>query len=269
MNNLVIGNTSQISYYFPEEYEKISSRNIDYKFYEDKFYDRIFLVYAEQRTYLGKSDLFYDINVTYTLEVINFFKDKCNKIIIYGTSELWNNCNGLIDINTPFNYNHSDYIKSKEILIEKTQDIENLIVIHPCNFNTIHRKGDFLFGKIFNSIINEKPIEIGNTYFYRDMIRPELVVERSILSDKDEIVGSGRLTFVNQFIRDLYGMFNLNYEKFVTEKMDDLNRNIFYLKSKECLYLYDNMLNKTFYELRNIKLKKYHEEKYGENTANS
>ena len=30
MNNLVIGNTSQLSYYFPDDYEKISSRDINF-----------------------------------------------------------------------------------------------------------------------------------------------------------------------------------------------------------------------------------------------
>ena len=51
---------------------------------------------------------------------------------------------------------------------------------------------------------SREKIEIGDTYFYRDIIHPKYVVERSILADKDEIVGSGRLTFINDFIRNLY-----------------------------------------------------------------
>ena len=30
MKNLIIGNTSQISYFFPSSYDRISSRNIDF-----------------------------------------------------------------------------------------------------------------------------------------------------------------------------------------------------------------------------------------------
>jgi hypothetical protein len=36
-NNLVIGNTSQLSHYFPNKYEKISSRFIDFDSYKYRF----------------------------------------------------------------------------------------------------------------------------------------------------------------------------------------------------------------------------------------
>ena len=74
-NSLVIGNTSQLAPYFPKDYEKISARNIDYKVYKDKFYDRIYLCFAEQRTFLEnvQSEIFWETNVYYTLRLIDFF----------------------------------------------------------------------------------------------------------------------------------------------------------------------------------------------------
>lgn len=250
MNNLVIGDTSQLAHYFPDEYEKISSRNIDFEYYKDKFYDRIFFCFGENRTYIeNKINIFLEINVNYTLKLIDFFTDKCNKIIVYGTSELWNNREGAISLDDTFNFNSSPYIESKQAMIFsiKRSLYKNVLILYPFNFNSIYRKGEFLFGKIFNSIINKEKIEIGDTYFYRDLIHPKYVVERSLLAEEDEIIGSGRLTFVNDFIRDLYELFNMDYNKYVTENYKynlKLKRKIYYLNTKEIRYsdlLYDTV----------------------------
>jgi hypothetical protein len=247
VKNLVIGNTSQVSYYFPEKYEKISSRDIDYVYYKDKKYDRIYICFAEQRTYLNNEDIFDDINVDYTMKVVKFFKNICNKIIIYGTSELWNGYNCPVTIDYDFMYARTNYIYSKDLMVKylKNMDDDKIIILHPFNYNTPYRKGGFLFAKIFDSIINKKQIEIGDTYFYRDIIHPKYVVERSILSQSDEIIGSGRLTHVNDFIRSLYSYFNMDYNYYVKENIGHLstNRNIFYLKSQKCLY--NNLFNDT------------------------
>ena len=283
MNNLVIGNTSQLSYYFPVEYEKTPSRCIDFEYYKDKFYDRIFLCFGENRTFLDNDEssfkfknekAFMDTNVFYTIELVKFFIDHCNKLIVYGTSELWNNCEGPIDVNTTANYNSSHYIRSKGIMSLGIHDLRfndskyiKVIILHPFNFNSIYRTYekiedefhvrkyiDFLFGKVFYSILNEKPITIGDTYFYRDLIHPKYVVERSLLAESDEIVGSGRLTFVNDFIRTLYEKNNLKYEDFVTENNDShpgVKRKIFYAKSLRPLY--DNLLEDTLNDINKFK----------------
>ena len=216
MKNLIIGNTSQLSYYFPDNYEKISSRNIKFK---NEKYDRVYICFAEQRTYIRDNpNIFFDTNVDYTLSLIDHFSITSNQVIVYGTSELWNNCNGTIDINTPYNYKPTNYIDSKKIMIEKIKEkYNNVIILHTFNFNSIHRKEGFLFSKIFDSIINEKKITIGNTYFYRELLHPKFVVEQSIKATSDNIIGSGRLIFVNDFIRSLYSHFNMNYDDFVTE----------------------------------------------------
>lgn len=258
MKNLVIGNTSQLSYYFPEDYEKISSRNIDIKKYEpftyDRIleYDRVFITFAEQRTFIeDDKDLFLKTNVDYTLDIIDFFSKISKKIIVYGTCELWNNIEGPININDEFNYNYTPYIDSKRIMIENLKSRENIIILHPFNFNSIYRKKGFLFGKIFDSIINKTKIEIGDTYFYRDLVHPKYVVERSLLAEADEIIGSGRLTFINDFIRELYKESGLKYEEYVIENFDhnlSNKRKINYAKSQDVLYT--NLLNDTINDIR-------------------
>lgn len=273
INSLVVGKTSQLAYYFPKEFEKIESRNIELNSFSDKSYDRVFFCFGEQRTYLKDTpEIFYNINVDYTLKLIDFFKDKCNKIVIYSTSELWNACEGPITLETPKNFNRTHYIESKFNLTSILRDEENknafnnVIIIYPFNFNSIYRTfklennkyiireyTGFLFSKIFDSIINRKKIEIGDTYFYRDLVHPRYVVERSIMAEEDELVGSGRLTFVNDFIKQLYACNGLKYKDYVVENYDcnlNVRRNIFYLKSKEIKY--DNLLNDTLDDIRLI-----------------
>ena len=41
MSNLIIGDTSQLSHFFPKNYERISSRNINFEEIKKKQYDRI------------------------------------------------------------------------------------------------------------------------------------------------------------------------------------------------------------------------------------
>ena len=73
MNNLVIGNTSQLSYFFPEDFIRISSRRIDFGHHNS--YDRTYICFAEQRTYLKENiDVFIDTNVNYTLNIIEHLR---------------------------------------------------------------------------------------------------------------------------------------------------------------------------------------------------
>ena len=72
MSNLIIGNTSQLSHYFPSDYEKISSRNINFDEIKKKRYKKIFLLFAEQRTFVENNvEDFNKINFDYTLAVID------------------------------------------------------------------------------------------------------------------------------------------------------------------------------------------------------
>jgi nucleoside-diphosphate-sugar epimerase len=253
MNSLIIGNTSQLSYYFPKEYDRISSRNIKLTNIQ---YDRVYICFAEQRTYIKDNPkIFFDTNVDYTLKLIDHYSKLSNYVVVYGSSELWNNCNGSVDINISFNYKPSHYCDSKKLMIEKIKEnsYKNVIVLHPFNFNSIYRKEGFLFYKIFNSIINEEKITIGNTYFYRELLHPKFVVEQSMKLKTDNIIGTGRLLFVNDFIRSLYSYFNMEYEYFVTEdyKENISEQNIFYLKTKQIIN--NNLFDDTIEDIKKLK----------------
>lgn len=247
--NLVIGNTSQLSYYFPEDFVKISSRDINDSIFEQSW-NKVFLCFAEQRTYITKNDLFRQVNFEYTQKIINELK--ADKIIYYSTAELWNNTSGEIDVNSTINYNLSDYVKSKEMITNYIiNNYKNVIVLYPFNFNSIYRLPPFLFGKIFQSIINKEKIQIGDTYYYRELLHPSFVVNESINQDNHKIIGTGRLIFVNDFIRKLYKEFNMQYDDYVIEDLSNhsiYRKNIFYSKNRNN-YSEQNLLDITVKEI--------------------
>ena len=124
-NNLIIGNNSQISYYFPNSYIKISSRNIDYDILSQKW-NSVYITFAEQRIYDNDID-YITTNYKYTLNLIDRLIDKCDKIVVYSSCDLWNNCGGEITLETKFNYkSKNDYLLSKHMLINKIRDDNKL-----------------------------------------------------------------------------------------------------------------------------------------------
>lgn len=241
--NLVIGNTSQLAKYFPKEYMQISSRNIDYSIFNTKW-DSVYICFAEQKTYKSMDSNFDDINFTYTKTILE--KIKATRIVFYSTAELWNNCVGEIDLNIPFCYHKTDYVSSKEKITNYIKkNYTNVVVTYPFNFNSIHRMPPFLFGKIFDSIINKKIIEIGDTYYYRELLHPSMVVEQSLHTTEDKIIGSGKLIFINDFIKKLYSYFDMKYEDYVVENIKEpsiYRKNIFYNKSR-IPYSEEDLLN--------------------------
>lgn len=259
--NLVIGNTSQLSTYFPKGFEKISSRNIvDVR---DR-YDSVFMTFAEQRTFntsLDESD-FIEANVTYTSKIVEIFESRANRIILYGTAELWNNCSGPVSIDTPIDYKYSPYVKSKEILWNTIRDKrdsgkwKNVSIIHPFNFNSIHRKEGFLFHKIFDSVINETIHEVGNINIERDIIHPVYLAEKSLDCREDMIVGSGRAINVRRFIKDIFERFEMRFEDYIIErnKSSQHQGNTFWLDSEDT---YGLLLEDTVSELKKYKYEKH------------
>lgn len=255
MDNLVIGNSSQLSAYFPEDYTKVSSRYIDYDLILSRKWKSAFICFAEQRTFLeGNTEIFFDVNYSYTIDVINKIKKSCDKIYFYSTTYLWNAYEGAVDLSMPFKYYETPYIKSKEQITNYLMNnVENATVLFPCNFNSVFRKKEFLFQKIFDSIINKKRITIGNTYFYREMVHPRYVIRESLNTKDHKMIGSGYVINVNKFIRDLYDALNLDYEKYVIEKIEDsdLNTkpNIYYTRKDKIDYTKEDLLQDTVSEL--------------------
>jgi nucleoside-diphosphate-sugar epimerase len=259
-NNLVIGNTSQLSYYFPEDYEKISSRNLNYNEIQSKKYNSIYILFSEQRTFLGEPlEFFKKVNYDYTIEVIDKLKDHAERIVIYSTSELWNGREGCVSVEDHYEYNETPYIKSKELLcnhIKKNQDkYRNVIIVYPFNFNSIYRKEGFLFGKIYKSLLNDEKISIGNIDFNRDLIHPKTIVENSIKTDKDILIGSGELINVKNFVHDLFKLHNKNFEDYISvEVKNNLpnTRKDYYSCTKYSDY--NNLLNLTIKDIYEYKI---------------
>ena len=256
MNNLIIGNTSQLNYYFPSNYDRISSRNIDFHKIKKQKYDKIYILFAEQRTYLNESESFFtDINVTYTLNVIDKIKDFCNNVIIYSTSELWNDYDGAISIDLIYKFNYSPYIKSKQILCEHINSnknkYSNVNIIYPFNFNSPWRRGNFLFAKIFDSIINKKKVTTGNLNFCRDLTHASIIVENSINKNEDQIIGSGELINIESFVKDLFLLENLDYRDYITSDPQNnlINKRKDYF-CKEKYLQYNDLLELTYNDFK-------------------
>ena len=253
----MIGQTSQIAQYFPKEnIEFVSSRNIDVRRINSQKWDRIYVCSAEQRTFMPMAN-FEEYNVQTTISLINQIKSSCNKLVVYSTAELWNKIHGGISLSLKHRFNPTPYILSKkkmtDVLLKNADEYSNVIILYPFNFNSTCRKSGFLFYKIFDSILNKRKIEIGNTYFYRELLHPAYVVKQSILATGHSIIGSGRVVFVNDFIRHLYERSNMIYEDYVLETIDNSKkqeRDIYFLDSKECLYFYSELLSDTLEDIR-------------------
>lgn len=256
MNNLVIGSTSQISQYFPNDYIKISSYNIDYEFLTSQNWGRVYICFGESRKYISNPSTYDDINYYFTIKLVDILKEISKSVIVYSTCELWNRNEGKIKLGMSYNFYNSLYIDSKYKLskhIMENDSYYNVFVMFPFNFNSKYRNDNFLFGKIYKSIIKKEKIEIGDTYFYRDIIHPKFVVSESIKTNTHKIIGSGRMIFVNDFIRDLYSYYNLNYDDLVYENKTNYleydKRTEYYLDSEVCNYSYQELFNDTIKEI--------------------
>jgi GDP-D-mannose dehydratase len=260
--NLIIGNTSQLSHYFPDDYERISSRNVDFNYLRSNEWDSVYLTFGELRIYDKNVD-FFSINYTYTLDLIKVLLSRSNRIVIYTTGELWNKSIGRITMDDKINYfkANNDYLPSKEKLFKKIHELRKkderyykVVMIHPLYFNSIYRSEYFLMGKVFSSIIHKKKIEIGNTHFHRDIVHTKHVVEKSMTATTDLMVGAGRLYYVNDFIRDLYDFYSLDYDEYVTENFEIKKVNGFeklYYSYQPEPYDYSRLLEDTIKDIDN------------------
>ena len=233
-NSLVVGSSSQISHYYPHSYARVSSRGCldDVEMCRRKWesLDTVYLCFGENRTYLANTTdaqaakQFYDVNFDLTMRMVDAFAPISRRVVVYSTAELWNDCTGAVDANVPFQFHSNHYILSKynlTIKLRNKREYPNVSIAYPFNFNGIHRKGEFLFGKVFDSILNNKKIQLGDTYYYRDLLHPSMAVDESMRHGvgEDFMIGFGRVVFVNDLIRSLYAEFKMNYDDMVEEKI--------------------------------------------------
>jgi GDP-D-mannose dehydratase len=125
-------------------------------------------------------------------------------------------------------------------------------MIYPFHFISSYRKEYFLFGKIFDSIINKKKIEVGNLNFYQDIVHAQYMVEKIIETENDTIIGSGRLCHVGDFIKDLYKHFDLDFNYYVRENnavKNNHSKKLFYSQQKR-IFSYDDLLKYTIKDIK-------------------
>ena len=255
--NLIIGNTSQLVNYFDvSQTDLVSSRNY---ISTNKKYNTVVLTFAEQRTYLDLPLVEYiKTNVDYTFELSQKLSEENEKVILFGSSELWNNYNGPISLDLPFDYQYSHYAFSKQKLVEKVKEeqemgkMKNVFFIHPFNFNSPYRKQGFLFAKIFESLINKKKIEVGNINIFRDIIHPKLIIDSITNIESDQIVGSGVLTNIRDFTSDLFKNFGMDYKDFIIENSNSPSphaQKCFWYDTNE---LYTNLLEDTIIDIEKM-----------------
>lgn len=252
--NLVIGKSSQLAQYFPKDYIKISSRNIDFNYLKQSNWDSVYITFAEQRIYESNID-YITPNYFYILQVIDSLINNSNKIVCYTSCELWNELSGYISINTEprFCLLNNEYSISKLLLWNKITKLRNsqekynkVIFMHPFYFNSTYRSNYFLFGKIFDSIINKTQINVGNLNFYRDMVHTKFVVEKSIEQTFDSMIGSGKLTNVRDFIKDLYELNNMDFNYYVKEDLSvPKGKEKLIMAKVDWDYTYQDLLNAT------------------------
>ncbi len=258
--NLIVGNSSQLYPYFLEldpNIVGISSRSIDTSSFKEDQFDRAFLTFAEQRTFLNQNLKFFtDVNVDYTMDVIVRLSPFVKTFIVYSTSELWNGYSGGITQDMPYNYTGSLYIKSKEMMEYRLNLLRqfgvDIKIIYPFNFNSPYRKSGFLFSKFMDVILHGKKITVGNLDFERDITHPREIVKVSLTTNKDIIVGAGKLINVRQFYIDLLSKFSIIYTDYVTEETN------MFVNTREPYYFstelpYNNLLEDTFNDIRKFK----------------
>ena len=147
MKNLVIGNTSQLSQYFPEEYTKVSSRNLNIDQLTSENWDSIYICFAEQRTYLANAvdentrNMFWSTNVDMTLNMIDKLQNCSKRIVYYSTAELWNKTTGSVQLTNPFSYHNNNYTESKAYITNILKDKKKypkVSIFYPFNFMDYH-----------------------------------------------------------------------------------------------------------------------------------
>jgi len=262
MSSLIVGSTSQLSHYFPKSFERISSR--DYSAALDRSWDSVYICFGENRTYLANSmdrsvaSLFYKVNCDMVVEAVEAFVPIAKRVVVYSTAELWNDTCGGVSPSMPHQFKSNHYIMSKYAMTMKLRDKKsypNVSVAYPFNFNGVYRSGDFLFGKVFDSILNAKPIVLGDTYYYRDILHPSMAAIESMSHEvgEDFMIGSGRVVFVNDLIRELYKQFDLSYSDMVEERWESPShyRNRIFYSANPCR----NPTNQTVFELMVRELK--------------
>lgn len=249
--DLIIGDTSQVAQYMPSEIVRVSSRNVPEEVFEKKW-RKVYLCFAEQRTIHARDSNFRDdfesVNVRLTLDLVK--KIAADSIVYFSTVELWNRHDGAIDLKVPFDFDENYYTASKFKATKALQQIENVRVLYPFNFNSRHRSSDFLLGKVFKALMNEEKTRVETLNLNRDILHASWVARQAQDAEATKIVGSGTYFNVREYINDVCCRLGKPIERFIEEADTSFQqKSLIYLKSETVHYTYTKLLNDTVQDL--------------------
>lgn len=266
---LVIGAGSQISHYLRESlsergknYLVITSRSFDdnLSILKEEWND-VYLAFGESRKSGINHDEYNLVNYDLTKKYIDILRFTSKKIVCFSTCELWGNYTGPVDTGLIWDYKRNPYTDSKKKISEYILglNLNHIMISYPFNFNSPLRTNDFLFGKIFKSIIEKKRIELGSTNFKRDIVHPRFLTHRILEMKNHEVIGSGRLTNVRNFIDDIYRRFGMNSQEWITETITQNSHEKIteYYANTVKTQSYESLLDETIQDLKNYRSQKW------------
>ena len=250
MNDLIIGENSQLGYFLKGT--KVSARNIPYDFILQKEWNRIYICFAEQRTFLDNSDSFMKINFNLTKEVIEKLYDKCKEFVFYSTTMLWSGVSGKYSIEMPYSYKESDYLVSKEKITEHLKEINKVSIHYPCNFNSKQRKGGFLFSSLYDVIINKKKNQVRCLDFKKEIAHASYIANKSTNMFGDNIIAPGYSINIRSLFSNILDAFDMNIKDYIEEThIDDfIKPNDYYYHKVDDNYPEDELISSFVGELK-------------------
>jgi len=242
---LIIGDTSQVSHFLPYQFSRVSSRDFDCNLVDE--YERIFICFAEQRTFDNSLD-FMTVNYDYTLDMVDKLLPKCNDIVFYSTAMLWENLESY-SIDDDYSYDEQNkYLVSKQKITDELKTKDRVLIHYPCNFNSTYRKSGYLFSKLVDAC-RGRVVSTGDLNFNRELVHASYVARKSLYSDKSEIIASGYLINVRRYFHDVISHFGVptsNIRESISEHKPKLN-SIHSVVDKT--YNYDRLLEDTIIDI--------------------
>jgi len=236
MSDLIIGSGSQLAYYLVGTH--VSSRDIPYKAITRRKWNRIYLCFAEQRTFIDNDDSFMKINYDLTKEVIDKLDNYCNEFVFYSTALLWSGNKGSYDISTPYSYQETDYLVSKQKITDYLKNIDKVSVHYPCNFNSKNRKGGFLFASLYDIISKREKVEVRCLDFEKEIAHAKYIATKSMNTHGNCILAPGFSVNVRTLFSNILSAVDMSLEDYVkeTECDDFVKPNNYYHRVKDVAY---------------------------------
>jgi len=213
MNNLIIGENSQLGYYL--EGVRVSSREIPYEFITKYKWNRIYLCFAEQRTFIDKSNLFNDINYELTKNIVDKLYDTCNQFVFYSTTLLWSGYSKY-NMDMPYLYKETNYLSSKEKITNYLNGIEKVVTHYPCNFNSKKRKRGFLFSSLYD-ILKYQKVELKCLDFNKELCHASYVAKKSQCTKTNSIIAPGYCTNIRELFTGICKKMKINIDDYMKE----------------------------------------------------